>query len=53
MSLQVDDGDLAAELDYLGVPLGVGAYTHWEWDGFFLRLHMGPWQPPVHFGPLF
>lgn len=30
-----DDGDLAPELDYLGVPsLGVYAYTHWEWGQF-------------------
>lgn len=29
MSLQIDDGELAPELGYLGVPrLGVYAYTH-------------------------
>lgn len=28
----MDDGGLAPELGYLGVPgLGVYAYTHWEW----------------------
>lgn len=31
----MDDGDLAPELGYLGVPrLGVYAYTHWEWGQF-------------------
>lgn len=53
VSLQTDDGDLAAKPDYLGVPgLGVDAYTRWEWGRFLFQKH-GPQQPPIHFGPLF
>lgn len=49
----MDDGDLAAELDYLGVPgLGVYAYTLWEWGQFLSQPSHGPQQPPVHSGPL-
>lgn len=44
MSLQTDDGDLAAKPDYLGVPgLGVDAYTRWEWGQFlFQSPHVDP-----------
>lgn len=43
MSLQMDVGDLAPELGYLGVPgLGDYAYTHWEWGQFLRALTRGP-----------
>lgn len=43
MLLQMDDGDLAPELGYWGVPsLGVYAYTHWEWGQFFRALTQAP-----------
>lgn len=51
MSLQMDVGDLAPELGYLGVPgLGDYAYTHWEWGQFLRALTWGLW-PPLHFYP--